>query len=183
VRAVQGDLTSASKFLSFVLRHRPDAIGIELDSNGWVGLDELIAAAASHGETLSRDLIRQVVEQNDKKRFALSEDGERIRAVQGHSVSVDLQLEPTDPPRELFHGTATRFLASIRTEGLRSRSRQHVHLSADHETAVSVGSRHGKPVVLIVNASDMVAAGHKFYRSENGVWLTESVPAEFIVFP
>lgn len=180
---MQRELIQSSKFLSFVLRHRPDAIGLVLDAEGWAGVDELIARASEHGEQLTVELIRKVVAQNDKQRFALSADERRIRAVQGHSIEVDLQLVPQIPPAILFHGTATRFLASIREHGLQGRGRQHVHLSPDAETAVRVGSRHGKPVVLEVSAAAMHAAGHQFYLSENGVWLTDAVPVEFIRFP
>jgi putative RNA 2'-phosphotransferase len=180
---MRDDLAKHSKFLSYVLRHKPDAVGIVLDEEGWADIDALIAAAATHGEPLTRELIQQIVDENDKKRFAISADGRRIRAVQGHSVSVDLKLTPQTPPAQLFHGTATRFVQSIRAEGLHSSNRQHVHLSPDEKTAVHVGSRHGKPVVLIVNSGAMHAAGHVFYFSANGVWLTEAVPAQFITFP
>ncbi len=180
---MQDHLVKASKFLSFVLRHRPEAIGLQLDEEGWADVDALITAAARNGETLTLPLIRDVVEQNDKKRFAFSEDGRQIRAVQGHSVDVDLRLEPQEPPAQLFHGTATRFLDSIRAQGLIKGSRQHVHLSATEETAVRVGARHGKPVVLTIDTAAMRDARFVFYCSENGVWLTDAVPAEFITFP
>jgi putative RNA 2'-phosphotransferase len=180
---VRPDLLEASKYLSFVLRHRPDAIGLQLDEQGWASVDELIAAAARHGEALSLDVIREVVAQNDKKRFALSEDERRIRAVQGHSVAVDLQLQPQAPPPQLFHGTATRFRDAIRAQGLRSGDRQHVHLSANEERAVRVGARHGTPVVLTIDTEAMERAGYLFYRSESGVWLTDAVPAAFIACP
>ena len=128
-------------------------------------------------------MLEQVVAENDKKRFAISEDGERIRANQGHSVDIDLALTASEPPELLYHGTASRFLDSIRATGLHSASRQHVHLSGDEPTATKVGQRHGKPVVLVVRARAMAAAGHLFYFSQNGVWLTERVPVEFINFP
>ncbi len=169
-----------SKFLSYVLRHRPDSIGITLDKNGWVDIDELLAAAHRHGKGLSRVGLEQIVATNDKKRFALSDDGRCIRASQGHSVSVDLDLAPTVPPEFLYHGTVERFLDSIRAQGLVRGSRHHVHLSPDEATARKVGSRRGKPLILIVEAAQMHAAGHHFYRSANNVWLTEKVPAEFL---
>ncbi len=169
-----------SKFLSYVLRHRPDSIGITLDENGWVEVDELLAAAQRSGKQLSRQRLEQVVADSDKKRFALSEDGQRIRANQGHSVSVDLDLEPTEPPKLLYHGTVERFLDSIRAEGLVRGSRHHVHLSPDEATARKVGSRRGKPVILVVEAGRMHVAGYPFFRSANNVWLTEKVPAEFL---
>jgi putative RNA 2'-phosphotransferase len=175
-------LVKTSKFLSFVLRHNPRAIGLDLDDQGWASVDALIAAAAEHGTQLSHDRIRQVVETNDKQRFALSPDGQRIRANQGHSIRVDLGLEPIEPPEYLYHGTATRFLASIRSQGLKPSGRHHVHLSPDQATAVKVGTRHGVPVVLRVEAARMHADGAVFYRSENGVWLTDHVaPTYFAV--
>ena len=170
-------LIKASKFLSLVLRHQPQAIGLQLSEAGWASVKDLIAKS---GGRLSLDVIQDVVEQNDKKRFALSEDGRSIRANQGHSIDVDLGLLPVEPPATLYHGTADRFLPSIREEGLTKQSRQHVHLSPDHATAIKVGQRHGKPVVLIVNAGGMYAAGHTFFQSQNGVWLTEAVPPPFL---
>lgn len=177
------DLVRTSKFLSLILRHQPDRIGLTLDANGWANVDELIRLANQHGFPLTRPLLERVVAENDKQRFALSDDGQRIRANQGHSLKVDLQLSPSQPPDVLYHGTAARFIDSIRSEGLRAGKRQHVHLSADIATARKVGQRHGKPVVLVVRAAEMAAAGHRFYLSANGVWLTERVPAEFIEFP
>jgi putative RNA 2'-phosphotransferase len=177
------DLARLSKFLSLVLRHEPEHIGITLDSNGWVGVDELLAAAARAGHPIDREQLDRVVATNDKKRFAFSPDGSRIRASQGHSMEVDLGLPPVVPPERLFHGTATRFLDAIRAEGLRPQSRQHVHLSPDEETAVKVGQRHGKPVVLVVLAGAMHREGHVFYRSDNEVWLTEAVPPRYLEVP
>lgn len=174
-------LSRISKFLSFVLRHQPDAIGITLDSEGWADMAALIAAAARDGKQLDRALIEAVVAGSDKKRFAISDDGLRIRAVQGHSTqSVDIQYSEKAAPEVLYHGTATRFLASIRNDGLRPGSRQYVHLSQDEQTAVAVGQRHGKPVVLSVKAQRMREQGFKFYQADNGVWLTEAVPARFL---
>lgn len=174
-------LTETSKFLSYVLRHEPQAIGLSLDQEGWADVDALIAAANQHGRQLDRALIEQVVETNEKKRFALSADGGLIRAVQGHSTeSVAISFEERTPPAVLYHGTATRFLDSIREQGLRPGSRHHVHLSEDVATATSVGQRYGKPVVLTVDAARMHAQGFKFYQAQNGVWLTPDVPAEFI---
>jgi putative RNA 2'-phosphotransferase len=172
-----------SKFLSLVLRHKPEEIGISLDEAGWVEVEVLLAAMGRHGMVVSRAELDEVVATNDKKRFAFSEDGVRIRASQGHSVSVELGLQPVEPPEVLLHGTATRFLEAIRREGLRAMSRQHVHLHDDRATAEQVGSRHGKLVVLEVRAGEMHRAGKVFYRSANGVWLTEAVPVEFIVSP
>jgi putative RNA 2'-phosphotransferase len=176
-------LVPLSRFLSLVLRHQPGHIGLVLDANGWADVDELLRKAADHGMAIDRGLLERIVVENDKKRFTFSPDGRRIRASQGHSVEIDLALTPIAPPALLYHGTAERNLASIRANGLHSGERQHVHLSGDPQTATKVGSRHGKPVVLTVRASDMAAAGHTFYRSENGVWLTDDVPMAFIDFP
>ena len=173
-------LAEVSKFLSFVLRHEPQAIGLVLDSQGWANVDALIAAAAKHGRLLDRALIGQVVATSEKKRFALSADGACIRAVQGHSTdSVDIQFAERVPPDVLYHGTASRFMESIRKEGLKPGARQYVHLSADVQTALNVGQRHGKPVVLTVDARAMHGQGVKFYRAENGVWLTADVTTQF----
>lgn len=177
------ELVRTSKFLSLVLRHQPEAIGLTLDAQGWAEVEELIRLANISGQRVDRTLLERVVAENDKKRFALSEDGRRIRASQGHSIEVDLALSPTPPPELLYHGTATRFLESIRQQGLHAASRQHVHLSADLETATKVGQRHGKVVVLTVRAQAMAEAGHSFFLSANGVWLTEWVPVEFLEFP
>jgi putative RNA 2'-phosphotransferase len=169
-----------SKFLSFVLRHQPDAIGITLDVEGWAKIPELIAAAANNGKLLDYDLIQAVVTTSDKKRFAISEDGLRIRAVQGHSTeTVDINYVEKVPPEFLYHGTATRFIESIRNQGLLPGSRQYVHLSQDEQTALAVGQRHGKPVVLKIKALLMHEQGFKFFQAENGVWLVELVPAAF----
>lgn len=172
-------LAEISKFLSFVLRHQPDAIGITLDIEGWTDIAALITAAANDGKKLDRDLIQAVVTTSDKKRFAISEDGLRIRALQGHSSeSVDINYVEKVPPEFLYHGTATRFLESIRKNGLVPGSRQYVHLSQDEQTALAVGQRHGKPVVLKIEALRMHQQGFKFYQSENSVWLVNDVPAE-----
>lgn len=176
-------LTRASKFISLVLRHQPEAYGLQLDAHGWALIDDLIAAAARASVPLTREVIDQVVAENDKQRFAISADGAQIRARQGHSISVDLELAPIDPPPLLYHGTADRFVPAIREQGLQRRSRQHVHLSATVETAISVGTRHGRPVVLTVQAGQMHGDGHLFYQSENGVWLVDAVPPQYLLFP
>lgn len=169
-----------SKFLSLILRHNPGKIGLTLDENGWALIDELIQCAGRNRVSLTVESIRELVDSNDKKRFAISEDGSRIRANQGHSVQVDLALTPREPPDFLYHGTATRFLDSILATGLNSGNRQHVHLSSDFETAVKVGSRHGKPIVLRVSSGDMHRAGIQFFLSENGVWLTNVVLNQYL---
>lgn len=170
----------ASKFLSLVLRHRPERIGVALDEGGWVDVDVLLAACAAHGRRLTRAELDHVVATNNKKRFGYSEDGRRIRANQGHTVEVDLGLAAAVPPDVLFHGTATRTLPLILDEGLRPMARQDVHLSADRETAVRVGSRHGRPVVLAVDAGGLAATGHVFRVSANGVWLSGPIAPRWL---
>ncbi|NQU20130.1 MAG: RNA 2'-phosphotransferase [Candidatus Nealsonbacteria bacterium] len=172
-----------SKFLSLVLRHQPEKIGISLDDAGWVDVDVLLGATARHGRPISRDTLDYVVRTNDKQRFIFSEDGQRIRANQGHSVDVDLGYRPADPPEILLHGTPTRFIESIRQNGLKKMDRHHVHLHADEATATAVGRRRGKPVLLKVRAQDMAREGHEFLVTPNEVWLTDHVPVEFIEFP
>ncbi len=176
-------LTRTSKFLSLVLRHDPGRIGLELDHAGWASVEQLLRLANESGHPLSPDALHEIVETNEKRRFAFSEDGLRIRASQGHSIGVDLGLEPVEPPEQLYHGTATRNLNSIRRAGLVSGNRQHVHLSADPEAAQRVGSRHGKPVVLVVESGRMQRCGSTFLLSANGVWLTDHVPPHEITFP
>jgi len=174
--------TKLSKFLSRVLRHRPEALGIELDEAGWVDVDVLLERCRATRRTVSHALLEEIVRTNEKRRFSFSEDGRRIRANQGHSVEVDLGYPPTEPPEWLLHGTVAATLASIRSEGLRKMRRHHVHLSADEQTASQVGQRRGRPVVLRVHAGRMSRDGHPFYRSKNGVWLTDCVPPEYIDF-
>ncbi len=172
--------TQISKFLSFILRHQPEAIGLSLEPEGWAEIDTLISHAAQSGTTLTRALIEIVVKNNDKKRFAISEDGKYIRAVQGHStVSVAINYLEKQPPEFLYHGTATRFLDSIMAQGLLPGSRHHVHLSEEIITATAVGKRYGKPVILTIKALQMYEEGYKFYQADNDVWLIEKVPVYF----
>ena len=177
------ELVRRSKFLSLVLRHDPSAIGIRLDEAGWFDVDVLLNALRLRQPNFTREVLDVLVATNEKKRFAFSEDGKRIRASQGHSIGVDLGLQPVAPPEELYHGTAGRNLESIRASGLTRGTRDHVHLSPDTETAIRVGMRHGKPVVLVIHAAEMAASRHALFLSENGVWLTEAVPPEFIDYP
>ncbi|MFC5172362.1 MULTISPECIES: RNA 2'-phosphotransferase [Streptomyces] len=167
-----------SKYLSKHLRHEPDRIGISLDPHGWVSVDELLRACAQHGFPITRGELDHVVAANDKRRFAV--EGERIRANQGHSVTVDLDLPRAEPPAYLYHGTVARVLDAVLVEGLRPMDRHHVHLSADRETAVRVGARRGAPIVLDVDAGAMHRAGHLFHVSVNGVWLTDAVPPPYL---
>ena len=172
-----------SKFLSLILRHEPERVGLELGDAGWVGVDELLQAVNSHGVSLTLDELKHIVATSDKKRFAFSEDGLRIRASQGHSVEVDLQYPPQTPPELLYHGTATRFLDDIRQHGLQKMQRHDVHLSAGTRVTLQVGGRHGKPALLTIRAGDMHRAGFMFRCSANGVWLVDHVPPQFIQFP
>ncbi|CAM2155543.1 RNA 2'-phosphotransferase [Paraburkholderia tropica] len=170
-----------SKHLSYILRHEPHSIGLQLDSDGWASINSLIALSADHGRVIDKATIQTVVRTNTKKRFEISDDGRRIRAVQGHTTKSVQRVYPiTMPPQLLYHGTATRFVASIREHGLKAGARHHVHLSIDVSTAISVGKRHGNPVVLEIQALKMYELGFKFFIAENSVWLTDSVPPEFI---
>jgi len=172
---------SFSKFLSYVLRHQPDSIGIKLDEQGWTEISGLMSQAAKHGKRFRLEDLHEAVRSSDKQRFGISEDGLRIRANQGHSVKVDLALPVTVPPDVLYHGTASRFIASIMKEGLRPGSRHHVHLSTTIATARTVGARHGAPVILQVMAQQMHADGFQFFVSANGVWLCDNVPSKYLI--
>jgi putative RNA 2'-phosphotransferase len=165
------------------MRHRPDKIGLTLDAQGWADVDELLVKMQQRGTQLTRPLLNEIVAQDDKQRYAFNADGTRIRANQGHSIKIDLRLEPLTPPEYLYHGTATRFLASIQQHGLLRGKRDYVHLSSDKETARKVGARHGEAVVLVVNAGEMHAAGLRFHRSANGVWLIDHVPPAYLTTP
>lgn len=176
-------LVKTSKFLSLVLRHQPEKIGLALDEAGWASIAELLELTRASGRMLDHELLLRVVRENDKQRYAISEDGLRIRANQGHSIDVDLGLVAVVPPDILWHGTIALVLESIRAQGLVPRTRQYVHLSADRHTAEIVGKRRGKPVILQIDAARMAAAGLEFFQSANGVWLTAHVPAGCIAFP
>jgi putative RNA 2'-phosphotransferase len=177
---MQDNIVRTSKFLSLVLRHKPNQIGINLDPAGWVRVDELLKACQDHGFNITRADLDEVVKTNDKKRFAFSDDGQLIRANQGHSVKVDLGYQPLVPPEILYHGTADRFLSSIKEIGLVKGKRHHVHLSEDLNTAMKVGKRHGQVVVLTVQSRLMHRDGFVFFKSENGVWLTDHVPVSYL---
>jgi putative RNA 2'-phosphotransferase len=176
------ETVKTSKFLSLILRHEPEKVGLNLGAGGWVAVDELLRAVNAQGVSLSRDQLKHIVATSDKKRFAFSEDGLRIRANQGHSVEVDLQYPPQAPPELLYHGTATRFLDSIREKGLQRMERHDVHLSAETKMTLQVGGRHGKPALLTIRAGEMHRAGFVFRCSANGVWLVDHVPPQFIQF-
>ncbi len=172
-----------SKFLSYVLRHNPDALGLDLDPGGWADVDTLLNRARADGRSMDRTLLERVLAHGEKERFTLSADGTKIRANYGHSIDVNLDLTPTPPPPHLYHGTAEQALPAIRTDGLRPKSRQYVHLSSTREEAIRVGSRHGTPVVLTVDAQGLHEAGHTLYRSTDAVWLTDRVPPHFLKEP
>jgi putative RNA 2'-phosphotransferase len=176
------DLKHISKFLSLILRHKPQEIGLSLDENGWAQVEELIEKSKQKNVKFDKVILQEVVRTNDKKRFAFNEDGTKIRANQGHTIEVDVELSEQEPPSELFHGTVDKFLGSIRQTGLQKMQRLHVHLSKDLETAIKVGGRRGKPVILTVNAKQMFNEGFKFYLSANNVWLCDNVPAKYINF-
>ena len=172
-----------SKFLSLVLRHEPEKIGLTLGEGGWVDVDDLLDALRRDGTSLTLDDLKHIVATSDKKRFAFSDDGRRIRANQGHSVPVDLQYPPQTPPEILCHGTATRFLDGIRQHGLQRMERHDVHLSSETKITLQVGGRHGKPALLTIRAGELHRAGFIFRCSANGVWLVDHVPPQFIDFP
>ena len=174
------ELKPISKSISYVLRHRPDSVGLTLDESGWVDVEELLSAFARNGKKLTRDVLDEVVTRNDKQRFEFSADRARIRARQGHSVPIDLGYERAVPPEVLYHGTATRSLDSIKAEGLVKGRRHHVHLSTNQQTMLQVAMRHGKPVLLAIDAARMHADGHEFFVTGNQVWLTDHVPPQYL---
>ncbi len=173
-------LKSIGKLMSYALRHNPESLNIELDENGWTATDLLIERIKKRYPEMDHTLLDTIVQTNDKKRYAFNADKSKIRANQGHSIQVNLELQAQTPPDILFHGTVEKFLPGIKEKGLIKMSRQHVHLSADKTTATTVGSRRGKPVILEINARQMHEATYAFYCSENGVWLTKEVPSRFI---
>lgn len=173
------DLKSTSKYISLILRHKPEVIGITLDDHGWADTQALIEGV-NRTHPLTMELLEEIVRTDEKQRYSFNADKSRIRANQGHSIPIDADLAETEPPETLYHGTGEKSVASIEREGLRPMSRLYVHLSPDTETARSVGSRHGKPVIYIVLAGEMHRSGYRFYRSANGIWLTKEVPVRFL---
>lgn len=168
-----------SKFISLILRHKPETIGISLDEHGWANVDELLAGIG-RTRPIDMEILEEIVRTDEKQRYTFNEDHTRIRANQGHSIQVDVELEEINPPEYLFHGTGCKYVESIDQTGLIPKSRLYVHLSGDQETAMKVGKRHGEPIVYQVAAGVMARDGHKFWRSENGVWLTKHVPPEYL---
>ena len=173
------DLTRISKYMSLILRHKPQVIGIHLDAHGWADVNALLAGI-SRKYPINRDILDEIVSRDEKQRYSFSEDGTKIRANQGHSIQVDVELTLTEPPEMLYHGTAQRFAASIEAQGLLPQSRLYVHLSPNQETAEKVGRRQGEPVIYLVDAGQMYRDGYRFYLSANGVWLTKVVPAPYL---
>lgn len=174
------EIKRKSKWLSKHLRHSPERIGLELEDGGWVEVEKLLVAAAKFHMAMSRAELELVIAQNDKQRFGFNSDQTKIRASQGHSVEVDLGLEPRIPPAQLFHGTGAQNRELLLAEGLKKMRRQHVHLSIDLETATKVGARHGKPLIFVVDAAQMHADGCGFFQSDNGVWLCEEVAPRYL---
>ena len=174
------NLKSLSVLISLVLRHKPEAAGISLDEHGWADIETMMAGMNASGHRIDREMLEEIVRTDEKGRYSLSEDGTKIRANQGHSIQVDVELPVTEPPETLYHGTAQRFAASIEVQGLLPQSRLYVHLSPDPETAEKVGQRHGQPVIYLVDAGQMHRDGYLFYLSANGVWLTKVVPAPYL---
>ncbi len=172
--------TKLSRFLSLVLRHKPEEIGIKLDPNGWTNVTILISKMNSYGKNIDVETLEEILKTNNKKRFSFNEDKSLIRANQGHSIDIDLGYKTKIPPKKLFHGTAAKYVDSIYKTGIKKKNRHHVHLSKDFKTALSVGQRHGKPVVFEILTGQMIKEGFEFYESENGVWLTDEVPVKFI---
>lgn len=173
------ELDILSKYISRVLRHRPEDAGIELDEHGWADVEALIAGVNAAGKRIDRKILEEIVRTDKKQRYSFNENGTLIRANQGHSIPVDVELAKLEPPEYLYHGTTYRFLESIRQQGLLPMSRLYVHLSGDVETARVVGKRHGRPVVLKIHSGDMHRDGFPFYRSQNGVWLAKKVDAKY----
>ena len=174
-------LTGTSRFISLILRHKPEVIGITLDEHGWADVDDMIAGINQSGKyKIDRDMLDEIVRTDEKQRYSYNEDHTLIRANQGHSIPVDVELKEMEPPEFLYHGTGEKFTASIDKQGLIPKSRLYVHLSPDEETAVKVGRRHGKPVIYLVRAGNMKRDGYAFYRSVNGVWLTKEVPVKYL---
>jgi putative RNA 2'-phosphotransferase len=177
------NIKGISKFLSLLLRHKPEKIGLVLDKNGWANVNELMSKSAKHNVKFTLEQLEEVVETNNKKRFIFNDDQTKIRANQGHSLkTVDLEFKNIEPDEFLYHGTVDKFMHLIQTDGLKKMNRQHVHLSKDRSTAINVGSRRGKPIILSVRSGQMYRDGFEFYRSENGVWLTNEVPTKYIEF-
>ena len=176
------NIEKLSKFISLILRHKPEEIGITIDDFGWAKVEDLINGINKSGRNINMCILEEIVRTDNKQRYSFNEDKTKIRANQGHSIPVNLELNELEPPKTLYHGTATKSIEGIKSQGIKSMSRQWVHLSKDFETAKQVGARHGKPMILIINTERMYKDGIKFYLSENGVWLTEYVDPKYILY-
>ncbi len=174
------DKTKLSKFIALILRHEPSAAGITLDEHGWADVSQLINGMNNNNHPIDMKTLEEIVHEDNKQRYSFNQDKTKIRANQGHSINVDVELKKATPPETLYHGTAERFAGLIWSSGLKPQSRLYVHLSKDVESAVKVGTRHGKPYIFTVNTGEMARRGYEFFLSENGVWLTKSVPVEFL---
>ena len=177
---IKNDDVSLGRFISLVLRHQPSAAGITLDNEGWADTDKLIKGVCATGRKLDTETLERIVRENNKKRYSFNEDKSKIRANQGHSIDVEIKMTESVPPDVLYHGTAVSFLESIKEKGILKMSRQYVHLSKDAETAVNVGKRHGRPVVLVIDTAAMHADGYVFRISDNGVWQSEDIPFSYV---
>ena len=175
-------LVKLGRFISLILRHSPETIGIKLDENGWGDVEELITLMNKNRRKIDIDTLKEIVETNNKKRYEFSDNFKKIRACQGHSINVDVELEQAVPPEFLYHGTAVKNIESIKKDGIKKASRQHVHLSSDYNTAYNVGKRHGKPYIIKVLSGKMGEDGKKFYISKNEVWLSDDIETEYLVF-
>lgn len=173
------DLNKLSKYMSLILRHKPDVIGITLDEHGWADVNELIAGI-SKDSTFNMEMLEDIVRTDNKQRYSFNEDKTKIRANQGHSIPVDVELQEKEPPEILYHGTGKKYVSSIDRAGLLSKSRLYVHLSSDTDTAIKVGERHGIPVIYKIRSREMFRDGYKFFLSKNGVWLTKDVPIKYL---
>ncbi|EOY7134189.1 RNA 2'-phosphotransferase [Clostridioides difficile] len=186
ILAKEDEVKSMSKkdklsiFISLILRHKPETIGIKLDKYGYADVNELIEKINNTGRNINIEILEQIVKEDNKQRYSFNDDRSKIRANQGHSINVNVELRELEPPKYLYHGTATRFLDNIKNEGIIKQSRLYVHLSRDIDTAIKVGKRHGTPVILKINTGKMYENGYKFYLSENNVWLCEYIPFEYV---
>lgn len=174
------DFVKMGKYISLILRHKPEIINLKIDEHGWANVDELLKGINDSGRYISKEMLNMIVETNDKKRYQYNNDHTKIRANQGHSIRVDVELHEKVPPDVLYHGTAQEYLDKIRKSGIRKMNRLYVHLSKDMETAMRVGKRHGQPIVLIINTKAMINDGYKFYYSNNGVWLCDDIAYSYI---
>lgn len=173
------NLTRTSKYVSLLLRHKPEKAGIHLDQHGWAEVDELIKGV-SKTHMFNMEILEEIVRTDNKQRYSFNEDKTKIRANQGHSIPVDVELKEAKPPKQLWHGTGEKYVSAIDEQGLLHKNRLYVHLSTNEETAIKVGKRHGKPVLYTVNAEGMYQDGYKFFLSKNGVWLTDHVPVKYL---